>query len=132
MSTFVNRSQGAKSSGEIGRHVPGETGTWVFIFGDMVIFAVFFATYLYYRLADPLLFERSQRSLNPDYGAFNTVVLLVSSLLIVMAVRAVRLRAGNLARPLIAGAFACGLVFSALKVVEWSEKIHAGLTPAKT
>ena len=130
MSTLVSSAE-AEPSGRTDRHIPGEAGFWVFIFGDMVIFAVLFATYLYHRSADPALFEQSQRSLNPDYGAFNTIVLLVSSLLVVMAVRAVRRGTGGVAPPLIAGAFVCGLIFSALKVVEWSEKIHAGLTPTK-
>jgi nitric oxide reductase NorE protein len=113
------------------RHVPGEVGTWVFIFGDMLVFAALFLTYLYYRAEDPKLYAASQQRLDQTYGAVNTLLLLVSSLLVATAVRAVRQRDSALARPLIAGAFACGLAFSGLKILEWSEKISHHLTPAK-
>jgi nitric oxide reductase NorE protein len=111
-------------------HVPGETGTWVFIFGDMLVFATLFATYLYYRAQDPQLFDASQQALNQTYGAINTLLLLASSLLVVMAVRAVRRRMPRVAPSLILGAIACGVAFSALKVVEYSDKVGAGLKPS--
>jgi nitric oxide reductase NorE protein len=110
-------------------HLPGEVGIWVFIFGDMLLFAVFFTTYLYDRAKEPGLFKESQRALNPDFGAVNTVLLLVSSLLVAMAVRAVRGKLGGFAPRLIAGAFACGLGFSGLKAAEYSEKVGHNLTP---
>jgi nitric oxide reductase NorE protein len=31
------------------RRVPGEEGTWVFIFGDLTVFALLFGVYLHYR-----------------------------------------------------------------------------------
>jgi nitric oxide reductase NorE protein len=110
-------------------HIPGEAGAWVFIFGDMIVFAVLFATYLYYRGQDAALFDRSQAALNQTYGAVNTLLLLASSLLVVMAVRTVRSR-HRAALPFIAGAFACGLAFSVLKVVEYSGKVSHGIKPA--
>jgi nitric oxide reductase NorE protein len=110
--------------------VPGETGTWVFIFGDMVVFAILFATYLYYRAEDPELFGASQQALNPSYGAVNTLLLLVSSLLVVTAVRSVRHRMNDAAPWLILGAMACGIAFSVLKVVEYTEKASAGVDPS--
>ena len=112
------------------RHVPGETGTWIFIFGDMLVFAVLFATYLYYRGADPGLFNSSQEALNPTYGAVNTLLLLVSSLLVVLAVHCVRRGMRGVAPRLIAGAFACGAGFSVMKIVEYSDKVGHDITPA--
>ncbi|WP_372787870.1 cytochrome c oxidase subunit 3 [Paraconexibacter sp.] len=112
------------------RRTPGEAGTWVFIFGDMTVFAVLFATYLYYRAEDPALFASSQQELNQTFGAVNTLLLLLSSLLVVAAVRAVRDHRGVAAPRLIAGAMACGLAFSGLKVVEYGEKISHDQTPA--
>jgi len=111
-------------------HVPGETGVWVFIFGDMMVFAVLFATYLYYRAENVELFNASQGALNQTYGAVNTLLLLVSSMLVVMAVRAVRRQMRKVAPWLIAGAFLCGLAFSALKVAEYRGKVEHGITPA--
>lgn len=113
------------------RKVPGEVGTWVFILGDMTVFAVLFATYLYYRAEDPGQFAAAQQELNQTFGAVNTLLLLLSSLLVVAAVRAVRRGSGDRIAPrLVAGAMACGLAFSALKIVEYQDKIADGHTPA--
>jgi len=39
------------------RRVPGEQGTWVFLFGDLIVFAVFFATFLVERSRAPEVFD---------------------------------------------------------------------------
>jgi nitric oxide reductase NorE protein len=113
----------------VASHVPGEVGAWVFIFGDMSMFAVLFATFLYYRADKPDVFAEAHATMNQNYGATNTVVLLVSSLLVVLAIRAVRARMA-VAPLLVLGAIACGLVFSALKIAEYSEKVGHGITPS--
>jgi nitric oxide reductase NorE protein len=87
-------------------------------------------TYLYYRADDPGLFRQSQAELEQTYGAVNTIVLLVSSLLVVWAVRTVRTPARRITPWLIAGAIGCGLTFSTLKVLEYHDKVSAGITPS--
>jgi nitric oxide reductase NorE protein len=110
-------------------HVPGEEGIWVFIFGDMLVFGILFGTYLYYRAKSVALFTSSQGALNTTFGLVNTLLLLFSSLLVVLAVSAVRQGRPQPASRLIAGAIACGLAFSVLKVVEYSDKVDMGLSP---
>ncbi|MDO3399492.1 cytochrome c oxidase subunit 3 [Mycolicibacterium neoaurum] len=112
------------------RHLPGEEGMWVFIFGDMTVFAMLFGVYLYYRGADTAEFNQSQLLLNQTFGVVNTLVLLTSSLLVVTALRAVRGGALELARRLLYGAMACGVVFIVNKAIEYGEKISMGLVPA--
>ena len=97
------------------RHIPGEEGTWVFILGDMTVFALLFAVYLYYRGQDPALFEASQSELNQNFGAINTLLLLTSSLFVVTGIRAIRRHMNTVAPALFAGAFACGLGFCLIK-----------------
>jgi nitric oxide reductase NorE protein len=109
------------------RHVPGEEGIWVLIFGDMVVFGILFGTYLYYRAEDVALFTTSQQVLNTTFGLINTLLLLFSSLLVVVAVAGVR--QGRPQPKLLLGAIACGLAFSVLKIVEYSDKIDLGITP---
>lgn len=116
-------------SGPDARHVPGEAGVWVLILGDMVVFAIFFATYLVYRAADTAQFAASQAQLNQTYGAVNTLLLLTSSLLVAAGVKALRTRNGTLAPWLFSAALACGLGFAGMKFLEYGEKIGAGLTP---
>jgi len=112
-------------------HVPGEPGAWIFILGDMCVFAVFFSVYLIQRGHDPGLFAHSQGELNRNLGALNTIFLLVSSLLVVLAVRAIREESlRHLASRLFLGAIACGGCFIVVKAFEYHEKLAAGITPA--
>jgi len=129
MSTALAGSRSRTPEPSRRHHVPGESGIWVFILGDMVVFAIMFATYLYYRGKDVALFNISQLQLNPDFGLVNTLLLLASSLLVVLAVGMVRTGTHRPAQPLILGAMGCGVAFSVLKVIEYSGKLGAGITP---
>ena len=111
------------------RHLPGEVGTWIFIVGDMLVFAVFFLDYLHSQAGQPELFEDSQRTLEPRYGFINTLVLLVSSLFVVVAMRAIRAGHTTVAPRMVSGAISCGLGFAVLKVLEYSSKVDQGLVP---
>ena len=111
-------------------HVPGESGVWIFILGDMTMFAVVFATYLFYRGHETSLFERSQATLVPGYGVVNTLVLVISSLMVVLGMRAMRAQQARAATWMFVSAIGCGIVFSVSKVVEWSAKVGEGFTPA--
>src|SRR6201998_4920168 len=86
------------------RKIPGEEGIWVFVLGDMTVFALFFATFMYSRGKNHAVFARDHAELQISLGTINTVLLLTSSLLVVLAVQRVLggRRAG--AWPLIAGA----------------------------
>lgn len=111
------------------RHVPGEPGLWVFIFGDLSVFAVVFAVYLWYRMHEPGIFAASQQQLEPAYGAAYTMLLLTSSLLVAQGVYAHRSYAATgIARRCLLGGQLCGMAFVVLKIVEYHSKIADGLT----
>ncbi|WP_293043046.1 cytochrome c oxidase subunit 3 [Mycobacterium sp.] len=116
---------------EVGHpHVPGEAGTWIFIFGDMCVFALLFCVFLNARRFSPVAFAHDQAELNANLGAVNTVLLLASSLCVVLAVRAVRSGVHRTLAPrFIAAAWACGVGFLIIKVIEYAEKISHGITP---
>lgn len=123
-------------------HLPGEVGIWVFILGDMLVFALFFIVFTYYRGINTELYLQSQASLNQNYGALNTLLLLLSSWFVVVAVSDVRSSVGNAAansglvqQPsssrasiLFALALLCGCGFATVKVIEYSEKFSAGIS----
>ena len=111
-----------------GEHLPGEAGVWVFILGDMVVFALLFGVFVYYRAADVPLFASAQLSLNQSLGALNTLLLLTSSWFVVHGVEAVRAQRATLARGLLAAAFGCGVGFMVVKYFEYGEKLRAGHT----
>jgi nitric oxide reductase NorE protein len=112
------------------KRIPGEAGVWIFILGDICVFAVFFTYYLIQRSKHVDLFDVSQSTLNKNFGAVNTVFLLISSLFVVLAVRAMRAVERRLAQRLIAVAFLCGVAFIVIKVFEYSERIAAQQIPS--
>jgi nitric oxide reductase NorE protein len=110
-------------------HVPGEPGVWVFILGDMTVFALLFGVFVYYRGKQPHLFDVSQKELHRSFGAINTLLLLTSSLCVITAVRAIRAQMRTLAPATIAVAFICGCGFLLNKVLEWSDLVSHGHKP---
>jgi nitric oxide reductase NorE protein len=121
------RSQ--RSSGTA-RHVPGEPGIWLLLFGDMLVFTVLFAVYLHNRKQNAGLFADSQEALHRTTGVVNTVVLLLSSILVVMATCAARAGHTKSAHRLLSGGAGVGACFVALKAVEYHGLFSAGITPS--
>jgi nitric oxide reductase NorE protein len=108
------------------RRIPGETGTWVFLFGDMLVFGAFFATFMVERAKAPEVFDVSRKTLHLGVGLTNTLVLLTSSLLVVVALGALRSGASKIARSALLAALACGAIFVGLKVFEYHSLVTAG------
>jgi nitric oxide reductase NorE protein len=119
----------AESSASAKKRILGEEGVWIFILGDMTVFAVFFIVYAVQRSQQSELFDSSQASLNKNFGAINTIFLLVSSLFVVIALHARKLGQRQLAQRLIPAAFLCGLAFIVVKVFEYHERLVANETP---
>jgi nitric oxide reductase NorE protein len=111
------------------RRVPGEQGTWVFLFGDMLVFAVFFGTFLVQRASAPEVFDAGRTTLHLDVGLLNTLALLSSSLCVVVFLGALRGGAGALATRAVAAAIGFGLLFVALKIHEYVSLGVAGHGP---
>ena len=108
------------------RRLPGESGTWVFLFGDMLVFGAFFATFMAERAKAPDVFDLARRTLHLEVGLVNTLVLLTSSLFVVVALGALRSGARQIARSAVTAAMACGGVFIALKVFEYHSLASGG------
>lgn len=111
-------------------HTPGEAGLWIFILGDMTLFAAILIVSLWERRSDPEVFEESAHQLIQPIGAVNTLVLLLSSYLVVRAIFAHRGGWYAQARRMVAGAVGCAAVFAGLKAFEYYSAISAGHTPS--
>ncbi|MGV9836710.1 cytochrome c oxidase subunit 3 [Nocardia niigatensis] len=105
---------------------PGELGLWVFILGDMTLFGLFFAVFLWENRRDRIAFAESAAHLHRSIGAVNTLVLLLSSYLVVVALHAYRRGSMAHARVVLIGVLGCAMVFAALKAVEYSAAITSG------
>ncbi|MFA5632224.1 MAG: cytochrome c oxidase subunit 3 family protein [Porticoccaceae bacterium] len=110
-----------------GTRIPGEGGVWLFIFGDLLVFSLFFATFLFYRAENAALFDQSQAALNETYGVFNTALMLSSSWFVAMGISAVRRNSVRIPVALFSLAFLCGAGFGVVKFLEYGEKISQGI-----
>jgi len=110
--------------------VPGEPGIWIFILGDMTVFGAFFTVFMVEFRKDRELFAESSTLLHPAIGMTNTLVLLISSYLVVLAIH--WHRQGQLDRSgrALNRALGCALLFAALKTLEYTVEVQAGHTPA--
>ena len=75
-------------------------------------------------------FRTGRESLNTAFGAINTLLLLTGSILVVLAMRAVREGLRDRAPRLILGAMGTGALFIVNKGLEYGDKIDTGLTPS--
>lgn len=123
--TLVRQSREQQTTADTPRKIPGEEGIWVFVLGDMTVFALFFATFMYSRGKNRALFAHDHSELHVALGTINTVLLLSSSLLVVLAVQ--RVLAGRRAGAwrLIAAAMSCGFGFIVVKAIEWTQLFAA-------
>lgn len=115
----ITHSSGANKARAEARRVPGEEGVWVFVLGDMTVFALFFCTFMYSRGLNRARFAVDHSNLVVGLGAVNTLLLLSSSWLVALGVTRVMNGAHPGARPLFGGALCCGVGFVAVKAVEW-------------
>jgi nitric oxide reductase NorE protein len=109
--------------------VPGETGIWVLILGDLAMFGLFFATFTYYRNQDLAVFQTARTALAPALGALNTVLLLTSSLFLARGLNAYRNGAAAAGRLQVLLAWLLGLGFVIDKVIEYRGLGAQGLGP---
>ncbi|WP_202033259.1 cytochrome c oxidase subunit 3 [Nocardioides sp. WS12] len=107
------------------KRIPGEEGLWVFILGDMAVFALFFGTILVTRGEDPGMFAAAQHELHPVFGIINTALLLTGSLFVIRGLR--RLGDGTAASSrLFALTLVCALGFAAIKATEYTLLVQEG------
>ncbi|KZS70513.1 cytochrome C oxidase subunit III [Mycobacterium kansasii] len=108
------------------RVVPGQPDMWAFVLFETLVFTAYFSFYLFYRTQSTELFLRSQAQLDLRIGAFNTLILLLSSWSVARCVQSARVHAYRAA---LTDAFLtafCGLVFLVAKVLEWAKQIRMG------
>ena len=109
--------------------IPGEPGVWIIIFGDLLVFTLFFATFASYRLDDHAMFQTAQTKLSQTSGLINTLLLLTSSWLVMEAITAARAGAALRAKRLVTGAMLLGSGFVLVKFFEYRSEIQAGASP---
>ena len=106
-------------------------GMWLFLATEILLFGVLFVGFGLSQARWPEEFKLAHHHLQRELGAFNTIVLLVSSFTMVMAVySASKNRQKQLVIYLII-TILCALAFLGVKYFEYSHKIADGLLPGK-
>ncbi len=107
----------------------GKLAVWMVIASEIPIFGGLLASYLMHRVGHPE-WAANAAELNVWIGAFNTLVLLSSSLAAMLAQVAAERGDGKLAALRLRFAASGGLLFLAVKAFEWASKISAGHVPS--
>lgn len=106
-------------------------GMWLFLVTEILLFGGLFVGFGLMQSRFPEAFVQAHHHLDRSLGAVNTVVLLVSSFSMVMAVWAARNSKQKLLVGMLLVTLACASVFLGVKYLEYSHKFHEGLLPGK-
>lgn len=106
-----------------------KTGMWLFLLTEMLLFAGLFLVYSVYRFKHHQAFHLAAHELDVVIGTINTVLLLISSATIAMAISAIQKKAKKLSLVLLGVTMFLGLVFLVNKYFEWGGKIEHHIYP---
>lgn len=107
-------------------------GMWLFIVTEIMFFGGMFCAYLIYRLEYFNAFAAGSQQLNIYLGAVNTAVLLVSSVTVVLAVKAAAAGARKQLVGYLVVTVILGLTFLVIKGFEYKEKFEKHHVPGPT
>jgi cytochrome c oxidase subunit III len=106
-------------------------GMWVFLVTEIMFFGGMFLAYTLYRSKYPAAFASASNHLDLKLGAINTVVLILSSFTMAMAVYSTQI--GNRRNQIVSLALTLllGITFLGIKAVEYHEKYVDHLIPGR-
>jgi cytochrome c oxidase subunit 3 len=109
----------------------GKTCLWLFLSTEIMFFAGLIGTYIVLRFGAPTWPAPHDVHLQEYVGAFNTFVLICSSVTIVLALEAAKGNHAGLSKFWMILTFVLGSVFLGVKAYEYNEKFKHGIYPAK-
>ena len=109
----------------------GKTCMWLFLSTEIMFFAGLIGTYIVLRFGAPAWPLPHEVHLSEPIGAFNTFVLICSSVSVVLALEAARLNHVGRAKGWIAITLILGTVFLGVKAYEYQAKFAHGIYPQK-
>jgi cytochrome c oxidase subunit III len=109
----------------------GKTCLWLFLSTEIMFFAGLIGTYIVLRFGAIAWPAPHDVHLSEPIGAFNTFVLICSSVTVVLALEAAKLSHTSKAKGWILLTFLLGSVFLGVKMYEYSQKFAHGIYPLK-
>ena len=107
--------------------LPGDLAIWVFIWSELLVFAIFFVAYAIVRTSNIELFNSLQPTLDRNSGALNTVFLLAASWCVARAVAAIKQDLSQQSARLLVAGILFGACFLVVKVFEYHAKFSQGI-----
>ncbi|MCB1041981.1 MAG: cytochrome c oxidase subunit 3 [Acidobacteria bacterium] len=106
-------------------------GIWLFLASEVMLFGALFSSYILLRVnAD--VWPKGHEILSVPVAAFNTVVLISSSVTVIMAWASLKMGSLSKGRMYLLLTFVLGLVFMCVKAYEYNHKFHTGLFPSES
>ncbi len=107
-------------------------GMWIFLVTEVLFFGGLFLTYTINRSAFSTAFGIGSNTLDIKLGGFNTVVLILSSLTMAMAVWSAQVGKKKLVSIFLIATLGLGTVFLSVKAVEYKQKYDHHLIPGRS
>ena len=108
----------------------GKLIMWLFLSTEIMFFAALLGSYVVLRFGAPVWPKPHHVHLSEPIGAFNTFVLICSSVTIVLALEAARVNKAGLAKFWMLLTLVLGTLFLGIKGYEYSSKFAHGIYPA--
>jgi cytochrome c oxidase subunit 3 len=109
----------------------GTLGMWVFLVTEIMFFGGLFLAYTLYRYQYPAAFASASNHLDITLGAINTVVLIVSSFTMAMAVYSTQIGRQRGTILCLVLTMILGATFLGIKAVEYHDKYNDHLIPGQ-
>ena len=107
--------------------LPGDFAIWMFIFMELLVFAIAFLSYAVVRMQNLEMFNEFQQTLSRKSGAANTLLLITASYFVVRAVHAIRKDDSKSCVRWLFASLGAATGFLILKSMEYSDKFAEGI-----
>jgi heme/copper-type cytochrome/quinol oxidase subunit 3 len=108
----------------------GKLIMWLFLSTEIMFFAALLGSYIVLRFGAAVWPKPHHVHLSEPIGAFNTFVLICSSVTVVLALEAAKANKTGLAKIWMAATLALGTLFLGIKAYEYQAKFSHGIYPA--
>lgn len=105
-------------------------GIWLFLSSEVMLFGALFSTYVLLRTGAGVHWPHGSSILNVPIGAFNTVVLITSSVTMVLSWVALKVKDFGKSKIYLGLTILLALTFLVVKAFEYSAKFHHHMFPS--
>jgi cytochrome c oxidase subunit 3 len=114
---------------ELHEFLASKEGIWLFMVTEILMFGGLFVGYFIMHAIYPAMFHEGSTHLDWKMGAFNTIVLIISSWTMAASIHYIQTGKRQAATNCLITTIVCGAIFMVVKYFEYTHKIHDGLLP---